>query len=272
MTGDKHERKLRKLGLTRYEAAAYLALLGEDGLTPTRVARKAGVPQPRVYGALATLVERGFVEVGLSEPKSYRAVPPTVAYARHRQRTEKAFAESMDELATEMRELEAATPSAPTQDPAAFGIRLVRGAQQAERAFIATYEAAQSEILLFVKAPLRYAPVLDNDRELSRRGVKIKWLLERSILQNAEVAAGYHEFARTCGELRVRDHLPVKLAIIDRSLILVPLDDQDRQPTMLAIPNKPLATNMADWFFDVWDRGEAITPAPRTGKKAKSRA
>lgn len=272
MTGDKHERKLRKLGLTRYEAAAYLALLGEDGLTPTRVARKAGVPQPRVYGALSTLVERGFVEVSLSGSKTYRAVPPTVAYARHRQRTEKAFAESMDELATEMRELESAAPSAPTQDPAAFGIRLVRGAQQAERAFIATYEAAQSEILLFVKAPLRYAPVLDNDRELSRRGVKIKWLLERSILDNAEVAAGYHEFARSCGELRVRDSLPVKLAIIDRSLILVPLDDQDRQPTMLAIPNKTLAANMAEWFFDVWDRAEVVSTTPRAKTKAKTRA
>ena len=102
--------------------------------------------------------------------------------------------------------------------------------------------------------------------------MKIKWLLERSILDNPEVAAGYDEFARTCGELRVRDHLPVKLAIIDRTRILVPLDDQDRQPTMLAIPNQTLAANMADWFFDVWDRAEAVTPAPRKRRKAKSRA
>jgi sugar-specific transcriptional regulator TrmB len=259
-------RKLRKLGLSRYEAAAYAALLGEEGITPGKAARKGGIPQPRIYGALNTLVERGFAEVTLDEPKTYRAVPPTLAFARHRQRAERAMQESMDEIAGEMTDLERHAP-APTEDPTAFGIRLVRGASQAERLFVGTYESAQNEILLFVKAPLFYPPVLDNDRELSRRGVQIKWLIERPILDDPAIAAGYQEFARCCGEVRVRESLPVKLAVFDGRLVGLPLSDKDATPTLLMIPNSGLAANMREWFMDVWDRAEPL----KAGRKSRQR-
>lgn len=268
MDANEQVRKLRKLGLSRYEAAAYAALLGEDGITPGKAARKGGIPQPRIYGALNTLVERGFAEVTLDEPRTYRAVPPTVAFARHRQRTERAVQDSMNEIASEMAELERHAP-APTEDPTAFGIRLVRGASQAERLFVGTYEAAQEEILLFVKAPLFYPPVLDNDRELAARGVTIKWLIERPILDDPAVAAGYAEFAACCGEVRVRDSLPVKLAIFDRRVLGLPLSEGDATPTLLMIPNSGLAQNMREWFFDVWQRAEPLKPKR---KKAKQRS
>jgi len=262
-------RKLRKLGLSRYEAAAYVALLGEDGITPGKAARKGGIPQPRIYGALNTLVERGFAELTLDEPKTYRAVPPTVAYARHRQRTERAMQESLEEIATEMAEIERTAPARPTEDPTAFGIRLVRGASQAERLFVGTYEAAQEEILLFVKAPLFYPPVLDNDRELSARGVQIKWLIERPILDNPEIAAGYYEFAATCGEVRVRESLPVKLAIFDRKILGLPLSEGDATPTLLIVPNSGLASSMSNWFFEVWEHAEPLGNKRATRRKLR---
>jgi sugar-specific transcriptional regulator TrmB len=270
MSPDEQIRKLRKLGLSRYEAQAYLALLGEPGLTAGRVAHKAGIPQPRVYGALTTLVDRGFAEVSLAEPRTYRAIAPTAAYARHRQRSEKAFVTAMDELAQEMTALEQLNPQVESEDPAAFGIRLLRGARQAERAFIDLYESARSEILLFVKAPILYPPVLDNDRALSARGVKIRWLVEQAVAHDPALAPGYQEFARTCGELRTRPSLPVKLAIVDRRTVAVPLSERDQTPTVLMIPNAALAANMAQWFQDVWDRAEVLPV--RKGRPRRARA
>jgi sugar-specific transcriptional regulator TrmB len=268
MTPDEQVRKLRKLGLSRYEALVYLALLGEDGANPTKVARKAGVPQPRVYGALSALVERGYAELLLAEGKTYRAVPPTVAFKRYKQRAQSVLEDTLKEMAGEMDELEKLAPIEPSQDPSAFGIRLVRGASQSERAFIATYEAAQSEILLFVRAPLRYPPVLDNDRALSARGVKLKWVVERALVEHPEFGPAYRQFAETCGELRTVDKLPVKLAVFDRKTYLVPLTEADDTPTMLIIPNAHLAQCMADWFFETWDRAKPLEAARRRKTKA----
>jgi len=273
MSPDEQTRKLRKLGLSRYEALAYLALLGEPGLAAGRVALKAGIPQPRVYGALSTLVDRGFAEVGLAEPRTYRAIAPTVAFARHKQRSEKAFAAAMDEISSEMASLEKQKPLAESEDPAAFGIRLLRGAKQAERAFIDAYESAQEEILLFVKAPVLYAPVLDNDRELAARGVKIRWLVETALTSDPVIGPGYAEFASTCGQLRTRDRLPVKLAIFDRRVLGLPLSERDATPTMLIVPNRVLASNMADWFEEVWADARLLPAgraAPRPRQKHRS--
>lgn len=269
MSPDEQVRKLRKLGLSRYEALAYLALLGEAGLTAGRVSLKARIPQPRVYGALGTLVDRGFAEVGLAEPRTYRAIAPTLAFARHKQRSEKAFAAAMDEVAAEMASLEKIKPLAESEDPAAFGIRLLRGASQAERTFIDLYESARREILLFVKAPILYAPVLDNDRAMSARGVKIRWLVESALMDDPVVGPGYREFARSCGELRTRERLPVKLAVVDRRTIAVPLSERDQTPTMLVIPNAVLAEGMAQWFEDVWARAAVPVSVKRRAGRQK---
>ncbi|MBK9974688.1 MAG: TrmB family transcriptional regulator [Planctomycetes bacterium] len=269
MSPDEQVRKLRKLGLSRYEALAYLALLGEAGLAAARVALKAGIPQPRVYGALGTLVDRGFAEIGLAEPRTYRAIAPSVAFARHKQRTEKAFAAAMDEIEGEMSLLEKLKPLAESEDPAAFGIRLLRGARQSEQAFVGSYEAARTEILLFVKAPVLYPPTLDNDRELAARGVKLRWLVEESLVNDPALGPGYAEFARHCGQLRTRASLPIKLAIFDRRLLAMPLFERDQTPTLLLIPNAVLAGGMAAWFEDLWQRAEVHTPGPQPRSNRK---
>jgi HTH-type transcriptional regulator, sugar sensing transcriptional regulator len=56
---DEQIEQLSGLGLTRYEAAAYAALLGRQGFTPAQVAARAGVPRQRIYDVLASLGARG---------------------------------------------------------------------------------------------------------------------------------------------------------------------------------------------------------------------
>ncbi len=51
--------QLTRLGLTMYEAKAYLALTRRGSSTAAEVARIAGVPRQRIYDVLAELVERG---------------------------------------------------------------------------------------------------------------------------------------------------------------------------------------------------------------------
>src|SRR5699024_8110327 len=69
--------ELVQMGLTRYEARAYLALIGRDAGTPAEVARIGHIPRPRAYDVLASLAERGFVAPASdSRGVRYRAKPP----------------------------------------------------------------------------------------------------------------------------------------------------------------------------------------------------
>lgn len=72
------EKELRKFGLSSYEAKAYVALLKYGSMTSTELAKKAGIPQPRVYDVVRRLERKGLVVVAEGHPARYYALdPPT---------------------------------------------------------------------------------------------------------------------------------------------------------------------------------------------------
>ncbi|HUR69606.1 MAG TPA: helix-turn-helix domain-containing protein, partial [Candidatus Thermoplasmatota archaeon] len=94
--------KLTELGLPRYAARAYLALL-ELGTTGAREVRElAHIPPAKVYGTLDQLHKRGLVEVLPGRPRRYAPVPMSDFLARdleeQRERLESIEA-ARDELA-----------------------------------------------------------------------------------------------------------------------------------------------------------------------------
>jgi sugar-specific transcriptional regulator TrmB len=67
---------LRYYGLNGYEARAYFTLLAAGESKAGDVARKAGVPQSKVYDILENLRGKGFVEQNEDAwPKEYKALP-----------------------------------------------------------------------------------------------------------------------------------------------------------------------------------------------------
>ncbi|MDI9634119.1 MAG: helix-turn-helix domain-containing protein [Methanolinea sp.] len=70
---------LRSLGLTKYEALVYIALLREPGATATRIHELAGVPRASVYPVLDRLIQKNMVSASLGTPRRFEAVPPETA-------------------------------------------------------------------------------------------------------------------------------------------------------------------------------------------------
>ncbi len=68
-----------RLGLSEYEARAYVAtvVLGEG--TVKEISAESGVPRSRAYDIMERLAERGFVQVSNSSPMCYRANDPLIA-------------------------------------------------------------------------------------------------------------------------------------------------------------------------------------------------
>jgi len=51
----------RHLGLSEYEARAYVSLVREGTSEARKLSMKCGVPRTKVYGTLKKLIERGLV-------------------------------------------------------------------------------------------------------------------------------------------------------------------------------------------------------------------
>ena len=71
--------RLIAIGLSKYEACAYLALLGHDDSTAVEVADRAGVPRQRVYDVLISLRDKGLILIRDGRPARHTARPPSLA-------------------------------------------------------------------------------------------------------------------------------------------------------------------------------------------------
>lgn len=74
--GEQVVSSLMKLGLTRYEALAYIALVQLGSGTVADIHRLSGVPTTKLYEVLSRLEAKGWVEVLRERPLKYRARSP----------------------------------------------------------------------------------------------------------------------------------------------------------------------------------------------------
>jgi len=74
--------KLRRIGLTEYEAKAYLCLLKDHLNTAARLSEKFGVPRTRIYSVLESLAHKGWIKVYSGVPLLFKAVNPSEVFER----------------------------------------------------------------------------------------------------------------------------------------------------------------------------------------------
>jgi len=86
---------LQQLGLNKYEAEAYYALLAEGPLTGYEVGKRSAVPLSRSYDILERLVQRGLALVQPGDPPRYIATDATQFLAH----VQASFAETVAALA-----------------------------------------------------------------------------------------------------------------------------------------------------------------------------
>lgn len=78
---EKTRKVLRELGLTNYEARAYLALLAKGVLTASQVSEHSRVSYSKVYETLTSLARKGWIETEHGRPSRYYPKAPSEAMA-----------------------------------------------------------------------------------------------------------------------------------------------------------------------------------------------
>jgi len=80
--------ELQRLGLTRYEAQAYLALISRNIDTAKQLSRDSGIPRTKIYAVLEGLSNKGWVRILSGWPLLFRPVDPTRVIAGKRREYE----------------------------------------------------------------------------------------------------------------------------------------------------------------------------------------
>ena len=259
------EARLIELGLTSYEAKAYLALVRRDSSAAADVARLARVPRQRIYDVLATLVQKGLAAQRPGPPTKYAAVAPEFAI----ERLVLARREELDRLERASREMiELLAPAFAAgqkeRDPLDY-IEVLRDRSAINERFDELQEGIQDEILVFTKPP--YAkPAHENVEGLEvTRKHRARSVYEFSALDDPDFAAGVRGFIEAGEEARFVPELPLKLVIIDETVVMFGMEDPvagQAELTIVVVEHRALAKVLKIAFDAVWAAGRTIDEVP----------
>jgi sugar-specific transcriptional regulator TrmB len=255
------EERLIELGLTSYEAKAYLALVRRDSSAPADVSRLSGIPRQRIYDVLHTLVEKGLASHRPGPPAKYAAVSPEYAI----ERLLLARREELDRVERTSREMiELLVPAFAAgqkeRDPLDY-IEVLRDSAAINERFDELQRNIQDEILIFTKPP--YAkPAQENVEGLALlREHRARSVYEYSALDDNAFADAVRVFIAAGEEARFVEQLPLKLVIIDETIVMFGMEDPVAGPaelTIVVVDHKALARILKIAFEAVWSTGLTI--------------
>jgi sugar-specific transcriptional regulator TrmB len=259
-------RDLTGLGLTTYEAKAYVALLGRDSFTAAQVARQGELPRQRIYDVLGSLVEKGLASSRPGSVVKYAAVAPELAIERlvdARRRSMQALERSAAEVVAEL--APAFAKGRTHTDPLEY-IEVLRDAGAINERFAELQTSVKREILVFTKPPYATLPQ-DNVEGLGvARSHTARSVYELSAFEDPEVVAGIRTFIEAGEDSRFVESLPLKLVIIDETIVMFGMQDpvgSGGDLTMMVVEHPSLAGVLKAAFEAWWAQGLTIDEAER---------
>ena len=251
---------LVNLGLTGYEASAYLALTRRGRATGAEVARLASLPRQRIYDVLEGLVTRGLASVEPGRPARYTAVAPEEAVGSLLA-AQRAELERLERQAASMvaRLTPAYRAGRDENDPLSY-IEVLREPAAIGKRFAELEASTEREILVFTKPPYAVEPA-DNvaGLQLLERGVEARSVYERALYDDPAQVAAVRHFVDAGEQARVVDELPLKLVLIDERLALFTMEDPvagARGLTIMIVEHVALARLLKLAFERVWESAD----------------
>ncbi len=178
---------LMSFGLSGNEAKTYLALVQLRQATARAVARLANLPRQEIYRVMPRLERLGIVEVIVSKPTRFLAVPPEDALSELIDRQTEIFAQKVSELQKNKKTLEnelkkVEGKSAGIALPKPVHYALISGRHQVNEKIQEMLRKAKTEVLwMSPKYEIIHAVLHDRDkilRQCAEKHVKVRVLTE----------------------------------------------------------------------------------------------
>ena len=250
--------RLGHLGLTSYEAKAYIALVRRDSYTAAQVSRMAALPRQRIYDVLGSLVAKGLATSRPGSVVKYAAVAPDLAIERLVEARRSQMLDLEREAAETIAPLAPAYTARQTHtDPLEY-VELLRDRGAINERFAELQASVRTEILVFTKPPYATPPQENVEGIEVTRTHQAKSVYEFSIFDDPATIEGVRRFIEAGEQARFVDELPLKLVIIDETTVMIGMRDPvagTTDLTIMVVEHPELASVLKIAFEAVWARG-----------------
>jgi len=250
--------QLTRLGVTSYEAKAYLSLIKRDSYTAAQVARQAALPRQRIYDVLGTLVQKGLAVARPGTVVKYSATPPEVAINLLIQSHRQELAE-MERGARSM--VETLQPSFEAgqahTDPLEY-IEVLRDRRAINERFAELQSSVKREILVFTKPPYATPPQENVEGLAVTLTHEARSIYEFGVFDDPAVSEGVRRFLEAGEDMRFVRELPLKLVIIDETIVMFGMEDPvagSADLTIVVVEHPSLAHVLKTAFDAIWNSG-----------------
>lgn len=258
---------LEAAGMTQEEELLYRALLESGKSTSADLADSTGLAPSRISSLMPRLRARGMVTQAGGRPPTYLPVPPVIAIEALVIQEEEELhrrSEELSRLRVAAAELarHVGRPSGPGGASPEF-VEVLQGREALGDRFYALQRAARHEVLGFDKPPYvigsppTSAESTSVQRQQLERGVKYRIVYDSSALEQEGMLRQLESLREAGEDARVHPRVPMKLAIADRKLGLIPLNLTD--PTAasgLIIHESSLLEALVMFFDTMWERAQ----------------
>ncbi|MFE1444244.1 helix-turn-helix domain-containing protein [Streptomyces sp. NPDC058739] len=254
------------LGLEPDDERVYRTLLGRPNSTTVALSELLGLAPARVDAALARLVEWGLAS--RSADARFTAAPPAMALGALISQRRDQLRTAEQALVTFAEEHRAAMTGSSITDL----IEVVTGVDAIRHRFLQVQHAARTQVRSFITAPFVALPPDENTAEPKAigRGVLFRAVLDRAVLAEPGIVHDAIDSLRNGVQLRVADHLPMKLVLADADLGLVPLAVTPAgEPGAVLLHSSGLLDALDALFETVW---RTAHPLELSGKGGEARA
>ncbi|HWH36643.1 MAG TPA: helix-turn-helix domain-containing protein [Candidatus Limnocylindrales bacterium] len=250
--------QLTRLGLTSYEAKAYLALIKRDSFTAAQVSRQSGLPRQRIYDVLGSLVQKGLAVARPGSVVKYSATAPELAIDQLLQ----AHRQQLTEMEREARSMASLLKPAyeagkEHTDPLEY-IEVLRDRRAINERFAELQSSVKREILVFTKPPYATPPQENVEGLEVSLTHEARSIYEFGVFDDPAVAEGVRRFIEAGEEARFVPELPLKLVIIDETIVMFGMEDpvaNSSDLTIVVVEHTSLARVLKTAFDAIWANG-----------------
>ena len=241
---------LEAIGISATEERFYLALLKDQGAPIGEICRSVGISAQRGAAIAAALESKGLVSRLSAREHRVAAAPPDTALEPlllHSHEMLERAGKSIAELANLYHS------NREPRDTHEL-VQVVLGTDAVRKRFEQLQHGARDEVLLFVRPPQMLTGANQTELRLLRQGVRYRTLYDRASLRTPGAMNEILLYQSEGEQSRTVEGLPMKLAVADRSLALIPLStsDSSMDPGAVVLHSSALLEGLVALFESLW--------------------
>ena len=252
--------ELLEIGLTEYEAKAYLVLLKQNVAGATDITKIGNVPRGRIYDILNLLIEKGFCITVPGTIKKFKAVNPEVAI-NNLIELQKKKEKKMKETAMKLHEVYKNQED--TSSPLDY-ISILTSKPSMIKKFHELGNNAKKIVRTFNKGPYVVNLELESIKKDSapieeslNKGTISKALYEIEKDNQDKFINSLQYYSDIGEEIRVCDHLPMKMLISDNNTVMISLRNSGTSKfklTSMIVEHSDLTDALIELFDIYWEK------------------